>query len=949
MSPDMADHETIRQLLEEIMESGRSPEEVCKGHPELLEEVQRRWNELQVVDHELENLFPTPSVQRGSSADRKKRPISMSGELPRIPGYEVQSTLGAGGMGIVYKARHLTLNRSVAIKMLIAGVYASHVELERFKREAESIATLCHPNIVQVFDAGEWDGRPYFVMEFMEGGTLAKELAGTPRAAMTAARDVKTLAGAVQLAHSAGIVHRDLKPANILLSSDGTLKIADFGIARRSDATSDGTMLTLTGLRLGTPSYMAPEQAAGSKAAFANAVDVYSLGAILYEMLTGRPPFRGDTPLETERQVMFDEPVAPIRLNPRTPRDLQTICLKALQKDASRRYASAQELADDLDRFTRCVPILARPVGRTERAYKWVRRHPAAAGLAGTIAVVAIAAIVIGVWLQQIEAARRTEIVIRQAGARNAVDSSLTVVQQLMRDDRWQEARNILEHASERLTDAESHELSERLEVVSSDLAVASELDRIRRSYPQPNANGYDYQTASRAYRKIYTSIGAGLEDGALQAVEKIKASAIRDQLVVGLDNAAFVAYVSRELPWVEHLLEIARLVAPDPWSDRLRTLANWTNKAELESLMHDALQTGFNHPLQQLVILSVLLSGADAQPNALRLLREAQIRNPGDFWVNLELGNSLDRIGATAEALQYYRAATAINPSNYVIWTTMGSVMRRTGDATGAIASLERAVAINPKYPTAWNILLLAYGDAELEEGMMDALGHAEAANPGEGNFRRLTFRMQSHMAIRRRDWQRSVDVITRDITELENDNGNIWYELAGAAMLAGDDAAYARASQHMIEADREKRIRGFLVARTLVLKPASPATLEIASSAFESERASFADEHWSLTLQGAMRYRMGDTAGAITLFERSNARSSHPGHQIINWAWLALAHATNGEKDKAREWLGKAQAWIDERGGKMPRIESEVHTHNWLETLVILREAKAMLDSKP
>jgi tetratricopeptide (TPR) repeat protein len=945
----MADQETIRQLLEEIMESGKSPEEVCKDHPELLEEVQRRWDELRVVDLQIQNLFPTPSIRSGSGADRKKRPISMSGELPRIPGYEVQSTLGAGGMGIVYKARHLTLNRSVAIKMLIAGVYASPVELERFKREAESIATLCHPNIVQVFDAGEWDGRPYFVMEFMEGGTLAKELAGTPRAAMTAARDVKTLAGAVELAHNAGIVHRDLKPANILLSNDGTLKIADFGIARRSDATSDGTMLTLTGLRLGTPSYMAPEQAAGSKAAFANAVDVYALGAILYEMLTGRPPFRGDTPLETERQVMFDEPVAPIRLNPRTPRDLQTICLKALQKDASRRYPSARELADDLDRFTRCVPILARPVGRTERAYKWVRRHPAAAGLAGTIAVVMIAAIVIGVWLQQIESARRTEVVIRQTGARNVVESSLTVVQQLMRDNRWQEARNILEHASERLTEAESHELSERWQVVSSDLAVASELDRIRRSYPEPNENGYNYQTASRAYRAVFASIGAGLENDAARAAEKIKTSAISDQLVIGLDNAAFVSYVSHELPMVEHMLAIARLVAPDPWSDRVRTLANWTNKAELERLMHDALETGFNHPLQQLVILSVLLSGADAQPNALRLLREAQIRNPSDFWVNLELGNSLDRVGATPEALQYYRAATAINPGNYVIWTTMGSVMRRTGDAVGAIASLERAVSINPQYHTAWNILLLAYGDAELEERMMDALGRAEAANPGVQNFRRLTFRMQSHMAIRKQDWRRSVDVITRDITDMDKEHGDIRYELAAAAVLAGDDAAYSSAAQHVINSDRATGIRGFLVARTLVLKPGPLSRFEIARDAFESEREAFGDQHWALTLQGAIRYRMGDAAGAISLFEQSNIKSSHPGHQIINWAWLALAHAAIGEKDKAREWLAKTQAWIDERGGKMPRTEAEVHPHNWLETLVIMREAKAVLDATP
>src|SRR5262249_49975582 len=226
-------------------------------------------------------------------------------DLPRIRGYEVQEVLGRGGMGVVYKAWHRRLHRPVAVKMLLAGAYAQPQELERFLREAETVAGLHHANLVQVYDMGDLDSRPYFTMEYVEGGSLAQKLAGAPQPADQAAALVAALAEAIQVAHQSGIVHRDLKPANILLTADGTPKVTDFGLARRLDRGG----LTLTGVPVGTPSYMAPEQGRGNGDAIGPAADVYALGAILYELLTGRPPFRAESAATTLQQVLAEDPV----------------------------------------------------------------------------------------------------------------------------------------------------------------------------------------------------------------------------------------------------------------------------------------------------------------------------------------------------------------------------------------------------------------------------------------------------------------------------------------------------------------------------------------------------------------------------------------------------------------------------------------------------------------
>ncbi len=365
------------------------------------------------------------TLTAGDGAVRDGQPSLDSLRLA-VPGYEIISELGRGGMGVVYLARQIGLNRPVALKMILSGEHAGTAERDRFRREAEAVATLQHSNIVQIYDVGESQGRPYLAFEYIGGGTLAGLLTGQPWPAKPAADLIESIARAMQYAHERGIVHRDLKPANVLITAESglqaadlnkgihagfrvqhsALKVTDFGLAKRVDpdtSWSDDSertapaVHTRTGAVIGTPSYLAPEQAAGKNRLVGPHTDIYALGAILYELLTGRPPFRGETALDTVLQVMADDPVPPSKLRAKLPRDLETICLRCLQKDPIKRYETAGDLADDLQRFQNGEAITARPVGRWERGTKWMNRHPAATVMVATS--VATVALLLGVSL----------------------------------------------------------------------------------------------------------------------------------------------------------------------------------------------------------------------------------------------------------------------------------------------------------------------------------------------------------------------------------------------------------------------------------------------------------------------------------------------------------------------------------------------------------------------
>jgi tetratricopeptide (TPR) repeat protein/tRNA A-37 threonylcarbamoyl transferase component Bud32 len=332
----------------------------------------------------------TPAVTLDFEETQKSRAGAGLPQLT-VAGYEILDELGRGGMGVVYKARQRGLNRLVALKMVLAGAHASAHQLARFYTEAEAVAQLQHPGIVQIYEVGEREGLPFFSLEFVEGGSLEAKIDGKPQPPKEAARLAQGLAEAMAVAHQHGIIHRDLKPANVLLTPAGHPKITDFGLAKRLEGESN---VTKSGTLMGTPNYMSPEQARGATAEIGPLSDLYALGAMLYEMLTGRPPFAGPTVLETLDMVRRQEPVAPSRLQTNLPRDLETICLKCLQKEPSKRYASCDALAGDLRRFLRGEPILARPVGRVERAWRWCWRNPRTALLGSAVAALAIAVVI---------------------------------------------------------------------------------------------------------------------------------------------------------------------------------------------------------------------------------------------------------------------------------------------------------------------------------------------------------------------------------------------------------------------------------------------------------------------------------------------------------------------------------------------------------------------------
>jgi mono/diheme cytochrome c family protein/tRNA A-37 threonylcarbamoyl transferase component Bud32 len=403
--------------IPEVLPAAETPSDLRADTPANLEALTVEANP-RPTDHDPEATLPPPDETAAT-------PRSLA-EVA-VPGYEIIGELGRGGMGVVYKARQTKLKRLVALKMILSGVHASPKELRRFHAEAEAVARLQHPNIVQIYEVGEHQQRPFFSLEYVGGGSLSQKYHGQVVAPRLAADMIQTVARAVHYAHQQGVIHRDLKPANILLQLDErrdddprsqsvirhapsvVLKITDFGLAKQLGRDISNTQ---TGAVMGTANYMAPEQAWGKAKEVGPAADIYSLGAILYELLTGRPPFVGETPMDTMLRVMSDEPMPPSKLRSGLPRDLETICLKCLNKLPAGRYASAQALADDIQRYLENRPIHARPIGRIGRMYKWARRHPIMASFVGGVAFVAC--LTIFIWAtaheRQREAARRRAV-----------------------------------------------------------------------------------------------------------------------------------------------------------------------------------------------------------------------------------------------------------------------------------------------------------------------------------------------------------------------------------------------------------------------------------------------------------------------------------------------------------------------------------------------------------
>jgi eukaryotic-like serine/threonine-protein kinase len=675
----------LLELLDKLLNSQATLEELCASCPDLQHELRSRWRQTCHVRAELDAMFPIP-LEPGAS--RLELPQERTA-LPQIPGYEVQTLLDRGGMGVVFRARHLRLNRLVALKMVLAGAYAGPQERQRFQQEAEAVARLRHPNVVQIYDVGESEGRPYFSMEFLDGGSLARKLASASLPVRESAALVAALAGAVQAAHMSGIVHRDLKPANILLTADGIPKISDFGLARQLDG---GAVLTRTGTAVGTPSYMAPEQA-GGRVAVGPAVDIYALGAILYESLTGRPPFQGETAAETVQQVITRDPAPPSRYNVKVPGDLEIICMKCLQKEPQSRYTSADALAGDLDCFLRGEAIAARLERRLSRLIRRLRRRPylTAASVAGILVMIIL--ISGAYWSISERAMERLQREADQAAVDRLADEDLREMIRWLKKSDWPEARAAMERAKGRLGDGGPTELRSRLDQGARDLDLAARLEAIRLKSAFSTGSVLGFALSSKEYEEAFREAGLGSVGDSPEVVTgRIDSSNIRNALVAALDDWSVFGENAQRKKWV---LEVVRATDPDPtgWRISARDPNVRDDGVALVRLISTAQVTDQSVSLLLALELSLDASSHEHIP----FLKRVQQAYPCDFWINLRLGIVVFERNRPGEAVGYFQAALAVRPNAAIVRNNLGRALDETGRKEEALEQFRKGVLLDP------------------------------------------------------------------------------------------------------------------------------------------------------------------------------------------------------------------------------------------------------------
>lgn len=929
----MTDESQVQQLLDELVDSNNTPEIVCHGYPELLPVVRKRWQQMLRVQADLDALFPSAS---------ERMPLITDGTaLPQIPGYEVDEVLGHGGMGIVFRARHLRLNRWVALKMGLAGAFAGTRERDRFQREAEAVAKLRHPNVVQIYDVGDSEGRPYFTMEYVDGGSLSQKLGGIPLPAPEAARLTAILAGAVQAAHACGIVHRDLKPANVLLTGDGTPKISDFGLARCVD---EGAGLTQTGIAIGTPSYMAPEQARGQASAIGPAVDVYALGAILYELLTGRPPFRGATAAETVQQVVEQDPVPPSRLNGRVPRDLQTVCLKCLQKEPRSRYPSATALQDDLDRFLRGESVSARPEGWLGWMIRRIRRRPKQAATLAISAILVVLAMGSGVWLLSERASVASAAAADLAATERAAGQDLDEMVQSLKKSDWSAAEASLERAKARLGERGSTALQQLIAQGSRDLALQRKLDQLRMKFDsflefristapfaRPSKAPFDAENAEQLRE---AGLGRPYDDPR-QVADRIRASNIRAALIDALDYWGSVTEDEGLRRW---LFNVAQLADDDPtgWRYRVRDESIAKDKQALLSLVDSAQVEQHRAPV--LLILSRRL--LDLKIDCVPYLRRVQKAHPGDVWVNVQLCVTLKLIGKASEGAGFMRVVLASRPESSMFHINAALIFFDLGSRDEAIYHLHLARDLAPDavhIRENYGLMLSRFGLHD------EALTHLAIAMREYPDFERLRQEYAKCLAAKGRDtealaeFQRAADQAPQSLPpqrdlrqflmkikqparaqiawakalESKPPQHDAWYGYAEYCLYLDDQAEYLRARRDLLEkfgSTKDPTIAE-RTGRACLLFPLegeeltkAVALTELAAGVEKAKNPVFYP--YFQFANGLAKYRQGQFEQAMTVMRGDASKVMGPCPKLT----LAMSLHRTGRVDEARRILAEA-----------------------------------------
>jgi tetratricopeptide (TPR) repeat protein len=866
-------------------------------------------------------------------------PADRPADWPTIPGLALVDVLGAGGMGVVFKARQATLDRDVAVKFLGDAHRADSGQRERFLQEARAVARLRHPNLVQVYEFGEvpaargTTSQPYLVLEYVSGGSLADLLRGSPQPPGEAARLVEALADAIHYAHQQGVIHRDLKPANVLLAfsreppasacsalaggsrlSDVVPKVTDFGLAKFL-ASND---LTHSGDVLGTPSYMAPEQAAGRSGPITAAVDIYGLGAILYEALTGRPPFAAATADATLGLVRKDEPVPPRRLQPTVPRDLETICLKCLRKEPGRRYASAQELAGDLRRFRAGEPIQARPVGTGERVVVWCRRRPAVAGLLTALVLVFLAGFSGVLWQWQRASRNAAEAEQNAAAFRRERDTARQEKERAEGHLRWVHrrvdvlnrlGRDLLRRPGQyRTGQAVLEEVlafyQELLPEEGNDPKVRREAAQLFRQVADVHLTLGQAAKAADARAREASLLSSLLEEEPASKALRIqladshrsRGNALRD---LGKAREARAAYdraaelheeLLREFPdeplyqvaLANTLLNTATLLSPQDQAE------------ELEALYRCALE---------LDRAAVHAAPANPKYNAeLALVLEDQ----GLFF--LETGRGSEARDAVCEALAIHQKVLSGGRlkgyiERYVArnFVSLGRVLAAAGQAQEAEQSYQKAVNLLDPLVAAMPESAIPRADlARTLAGQADLLKELGRVPDAEQTRRRVIREYEKLNADfpedpdHRRGLVQSYLELVRLLWELGRQS-EAAEPYRKAFELAPEDPVVNNNLAWFLATSPEPRLRDAALAVRLAQK----------AVAAESQSANY----WN-TL-GVAHYRNGDDRGAVA--ELETAMSLRAGGDSYDWFFLAMAHWRLGNRDEARTWFDRAVEWLD------------------------------------
>jgi serine/threonine protein kinase/Flp pilus assembly protein TadD len=964
----------------EAREAGRPDElsALLARHPDLADEIAAF-----VAEQDEVACLAAPLRQAVAPAG-EVLPLALPGDHGRLGDFRIVREVGRGGMGVVYEAEQVSLGRRVALKVLPFAATMDPRQLQRFHNEARAAAGLHHTNIVPVFGVGCERGVHYYAMQFIDGRTLADFIAqqrGGPPSQVPTAPEAEGVASAptvpqaaqatsaaprdrayfrrvaewgiqaaeaLDCAHSLGVVHRDVKPANLLVDGTGRLWVTDFGLAQvQSDA-----RLTMTGDLVGTLRYMSPEQALAKRVVIDHRTDVYSLGATLYELLTLEPPFRGTDRQELLRQIAFEEPRPPRRVNKAIPAELETIVLKALEKSPQERYATAQELANDLKRYLRDEPIRARRPSLARRARKWARRHRPAVWAAAVCLLVALVALVGSVgWVLGERAARQRE-------AEGKVIEALEAAAPGLRDGNPLDPALLaaVPRVEARLDGGLlGRELQGRGEQLRRDVDMLRRLEKARlQSAAGVKETGFDFAGANRLYAEAFEWYGLDVTAVSPQeAAERVRASAIGTHLTAALDDWAFNSDRLAEGSGGP-LRSVADLSDDDPWRRRLRRLARREDRAPLEGLADE--EGALNQPLANLVLLANALFRVRSWTAAERLLRQVHAGHPADFWVNFTLANTLraKKPPDPAEATRFYQAALALRPLSSVAYHNLGTALADQGKWVEAEATFRQAITLQPDLAEAHHNL----GRTLHERRRLD-----EAVAEQREAIRLKEKFVQAHVELGRAlaDKGRLDEAIAeyREAIRINKDDfdahNNLGATLDATGQLDEAIAQFGEALRINKDHPRPHHNLGIVLSRKGRLEEAraeyeqavrlDPGLMEahnnLASLLITIPNANLRNPKRAVDLAkravqlapkqgicwntlGAAQYRAGNWKAAIDALNRSVELS---GGEAADFLFLAMSHAQQGNGKDARQWYDRAVEWMDKNkpGDEDRRLRAE------------------------